>query len=110
MIKLWSGLVNQVAFVDYNPWENTYERPINNIEEPCSDLWRRMFIWWDGKINPCDVDYKSSLSISSIEEKNLSESWNSEKYKNLRLQHLNSKRQSIKPCKSCARYKPCTCA
>ena len=26
---------------------------------PCSELWSRLFIWWDGKVNPCDYDYKS---------------------------------------------------
>ena len=71
MIKLWNGLVDQVAFVDYNPWENSYEKEPNNIEEPCSDLWRRMFIWWDGKVNPCDVDYKSNLKISSINDSSI---------------------------------------
>ena len=49
MTKLWGGLVDQVAFVDYNPWENVYESKENQIKKPCSDLWRRMFIWWDGK-------------------------------------------------------------
>ena len=63
MEKIWGDLVDQVAFVNYNSWENSYNKPPNGIVEPCSDLWRRMFIWWDGKCNPCDVDYKSSLSI-----------------------------------------------
>ena len=31
MIKLWNGLVDQVAFVEYNPWENSYNKPTNNI-------------------------------------------------------------------------------
>ena len=101
MIKLWSGLVDQVAFVDYNPWENSYEKPSNNIEEACSDLWRRMFIWWDGKINPCDVDYKSLLSVGNIKDNNISELWLSKKYNKYREEHLNSKRKNIKPCHSC---------
>ena len=55
MEKFWGELVDQVAFVKYNPWENSYDQPVNYIKEPCSDLWRRMFVWWDGKVNPCDV-------------------------------------------------------
>ena len=101
MIKLWSGLVDQVAFVDYNPWENSYEKPSNDIKEACSDLWRRMFIWWDGKINPCDVDYKSLLSVGNIKDNNVSELWLSKKYNKYREEHLNSKRKNIKPCHSC---------
>ena len=101
MIKLWSGLVDQVAFVDYNPWENTYERPRNEIKEACSDLWRRMFIWWDGKINPCDVDYKSLLTVGNIKSSNVSEVWLSRQYNKYREEHLKSNRKNITPCRSC---------
>jgi len=101
MEEVWGGLVDQVAFVNYNPWENSYNKKSNDIIEPCSDLWRRMFVWWDGKINPCDVDYKSHLSVGNFSKNNLEELWNSEKYKRLREEHLNSNRQTIKPCSSC---------
>ncbi len=101
MIKLWNGLVDQVAFVDYNPWENTYEKKPNNLNEPCSDLWRRMFIWWDGKVNPCDVDYKSNLCLDNIKNSSVSAIWKSEKYEQYRKNHLNKMRCKMTPCKSC---------
>ena len=101
MEKVWGDLVDQVAFVNYNPWENSYNKPSNDIIEPCSDLWRRMFVWWDGKINPCDVDYKSHLSVGNFSGNSIQELWNSEKYKLLRETHLNKKRQKISPCSSC---------
>ena len=101
MEKVWGDLVDQVAFVNYNPWENSYNKPSNDIIEPCSDLWRRMFVWWDGKINPCDVDYKSHLSVGHFSGNSIQELWNSEKYKLLRETHLNKKRQKISPCSSC---------
>ena len=101
MKNLWNGLVDQVAFVEYNPWENSYVKPSNNIMTPCSDLWRRMFIWWDGKVNPCDVDYKSLLSVGNYPNKTLDQLWQSESYNILREKHLEKKRSSIKPCASC---------
>jgi MoaA/NifB/PqqE/SkfB family radical SAM enzyme len=101
MQKVWGGLVDQVAFVQYNPWENVYNQPANGIDKACSDLWRRMFVWWDGKANPCDVDYKSTLLQGSIEELCLSELWQSSGYKELRADHINSKRESRKPCSAC---------
>ena len=88
-------LVDQVAFVDYNPWENTYEKESNDIQQSCSDLWRRMFIWWDGKINPCDVDYKSNLKIGNISNLSISNAWNSKEYSMLRDKHLNKKDQNL---------------
>ena len=101
MHNFWGGLVDQVAFVDYNPWENTYLQKPNNIKKPCSDLWRRMFVWWDGKANPCDTDYKSMLSTGNFKDKNISDLWNSKNYKDLRFKHLNNLRSQVKPCQSC---------
>ena len=44
----------------------------------CSDLWRRMFVWFDGKVNPCDYDYKSLLSNWNAHALSISEIWNSD--------------------------------
>ncbi len=101
MQKLWKDLVDQVAFVDYNPWENVYGRDHNSITKPCSDLWRRMFIWWDGKINPCDTDYKSVLSVGNFNKLGISKSWKSALYENYRKIHKSSNRKNLTPCKSC---------
>ncbi len=100
MENIWGGLVDQVAFVSYNPWENSYDKESNEITEPCSDLWRRMFVWWDGKVNPCDVDYKSKLSTGEFNG-NISLLWNSENYKKLRSLHLDKERKKLKPCNAC---------
>lgn len=102
MESLWGGLVNQVAFVDYNPWENVYEKKSSGIDDPCSDLWRRMFVWWDGKINPCDVDYRSTLMVGSLDEINIRLAWNSSKYRELRKSHLDLKRGFTSPCSNCS--------
>ena len=102
MQRVWGSLVDQVAFVQYNPWENVYSQPTTDLAEPCSDLWRRMFVWWDGKINPCDVDYKSTLSVGTFPENTLSVLWGSPGYSSLRDSHVNARRESISPCNRCA--------
>ncbi|MCM8525792.1 MAG: radical SAM protein [Lentisphaeraceae bacterium] len=101
MIGVWGDLVDQVSFVKYNPWENVYDSPKSNVSEPCSDLWRRMFIWFDGKANPCDTDYKSSLCVGNIIDKSLSELWCSDIYEQLRASHLSGARKQQKPCNQC---------
>ena len=101
MKKLWSELVDQVAFVDYCQWENVYKMRSNEILKPCSELWRRLYIWWDGKANPCEVDYRSILSPGNLKKLNISKLWNSKKYKELRHNHLSSQRKKINPCDRC---------
>jgi radical SAM protein with 4Fe4S-binding SPASM domain len=102
MQSLWGALVDQVAFVSYNPWEDTYHRPVNEISQRCSDLWRRMFVWWDGKVNPCDVDYKSTLSVGNFNADSLGRIWRSVEYEALRGVHLTNDRQNKEPCRRCS--------
>ena len=101
MERLWGGLADQVAFVKYNPWENTYTKPVNDVSSPCSDIWRRMFVWWDGKVNPCDVDYKSTLSVGNISNSSLSALWRCDEYVGLRAKHLEGLRGQTEPCCRC---------
>lgn len=101
MEKFWGDLVDEIAFVKYNPWENTYARPINDETRPCTDLWRRCFVWWDGRMNPCDVDYRSELSIGNVAESSISQLWASEKYNALRKKHLEGRRLEASPCNRC---------
>ena len=101
MEKYWGDFVDQVAFVNYVPWENVYQSKYSGIQTPCSDLWRRMFVWWDGKVNPCDVDYKSKLSVGDIKNSNISELWKSDAYNKLRQQHESKLRSNASPCNRC---------
>ena len=101
MEKFWKDMVDQVAFVDYCPWENVYASKINKLTKPCSELWRRMYVWWDGKTNPCEVDYKSDLTPGDIFNKNISQLWKSPVYQNIRKKHLSKQRKVIEPCSRC---------
>jgi radical SAM protein with 4Fe4S-binding SPASM domain len=101
MEKFWGALVDQVAFVDYNPWENTYQRPVNDVSMPCSDLWRRMFVWFDGTVNPCDVDYLSTLKVGNARGESLSALWKGPKYTAYREEHLSHRRSAVSPCQRC---------
>ena len=102
MQNFWGNLVDQVAFVNYLPWENVYESDHTNIASACSDLWRRMFIWYDGTINPCDVDYKSTLNMGNISNSLISELWRNQPYQDLRNKHMNKLRSSVSPCNKCS--------
>ena len=101
MHNFWGNMVDQVAFVNYVPWENVYVSKEINVPNPCSDLWRRMFVWWDGTANPCDVDYKSKLSLGKLSSNSLSKIWRSNKYNELRNLHLNKQRTKVDPCNKC---------
>jgi hypothetical protein len=101
MSNLWGRYADIIAFTNYTPWESSYDNQKNELTTPCSELWLRMFVWWDGKINPCDFDYKSILSNSNFADIGISETWNSNWFKALRQKHLTKERGDVEPCKRC---------
>lgn len=102
MQQSWGEYVDQITFVKYNPWENVYLSEKTNIVSPCSDLWRRLFIWHDGTVNCCDTDYKSTLLSDSLLESDLEAIWLSPAFNNIREKHLNHLRSSVFPCTNCS--------
>ena len=103
MVDTWGDFADQITYVKYNPWENPYDGERTDITSPCSDLWRRLFIWHDLKLNPCDSDYMSMLSPGSVNDfSDLKQIWHSSHYKDLRAAHLAEKRGDREPCSNCA--------
>jgi len=101
MNEAWKKYADIIAFTNYTPWQSAYENPANDIESPCSELWRRLFVWQDGRVNPCDTDYKSTLSRWNLGTQTLSRIWNSSEYNELRRLHLAKERNKIEPCRRC---------
>ena len=84
-----------------NRWD-TYHNPKDIAGQlPCNYLWERMYIWYDGLCNPCDIDYKSELSVGSVLDQSISQIWHNKKFTELRNAHLNSKRNMVYPCDRC---------
>ena len=81
---------------------NTYENDIlPEIKDPCENLWDRMYVWFDGKVNPCDADYKSYLSYGSAKEFSLKELWNNKMIERNRKIHCANNRHELNPCDRC---------
>lgn len=100
--KFWSELADNVGYAHIRNQWNTYANPLqpNNIE-PCALLWDRMYIWFDGTCNPCELDYKSTLSPGSIKTNTIREIWHGAKYEALRETHGSNRRTENSPCDRC---------
>jgi len=101
--KFWEKYVDHVVFVKEQIRWDTYNNIPDGIISPCVYLWERMYVWFDGTTNPCDVDYKSELSMGKLDylKNNIKEIWHSKEFQTLRQKHLINERQSIKPCDRC---------
>ena len=97
-IKRSDHVTSGAALERWDTYNNTEHL---NINDPCENLWDRMYVWFDGKVNPCDADYKSYLSYGNLKDSSLKDIWNNEEIKKLRLDHLNNNRKNINPCNKC---------
>ena len=82
-------------------WDTYNNKPHDKITDACENLWDRMYVWFDGKINPCDADYKSYLNYGDAKKNNLKKIWNDKIIEKTRRMHLVKERNKIVPCDRC---------
>lgn len=101
MSDFWSERVDEVTIKPAIPRWDSYNNDLTYRSEPCELLWERLYVWYDGKINPCDFDYKSYLSVGNIKETTIKDAWLGKGYMKLREAHSAAKRGKITPCDRC---------
>ena len=99
-INCYEKYADEVVMKPAYPRWNTYlNDPEPDFIKPCGYLWERMYVWFDGKVNPCDADYKSYLSPGKLGNKSLKECW--EDLSKLRSIMIKGKRKEVNPCDRC---------
>jgi len=68
----------------------------------CPDLFRRMFVFWDGPVGPCCGDWERKLIMGDATGTSLAEIWNCDGYKALRGAHLKGSYPDIPACRCCS--------
>lgn len=101
MIDFWSARVDEVTIKPAIPRWDSYNNDLTFRLEPCELLWERSYVWYDGKINPCDFDYKSYLSVGNVEKTSIKDAWLGKGYMKLREAHSAAKRGKVTPCDRC---------
>lgn len=98
----WGTGVSSVTLADTVRRWDTYKNALHpENASVCSFLFDRMYVWFDGKCNPCDEDYKSELSYGDATQQPLKEIWNGPKLARLRALHFAGRRGEINPCDRC---------
>ena len=68
----------------------------------CPDLFRRIFVFWDGPAGPCCGDWDRRLLVGRANLKSLGEIWRGRAYGKLRAAHLAGRYEDIPACRSCS--------
>lgn len=80
-------------------WDTYNNQIYENDLRPCGLPFERLYIWFDGITNPCDVDYKSYLSSGNVKYSSIKECW--QNLSSLRSAMISNKRQEYVPCDRC---------
>lgn len=68
----------------------------------CPDLFRRMFVFWDGPVGPCCGDWERRLILGNALESPLADIWLGEAYRSLRRAHLEKRYADVPACRACS--------
>ena len=105
--KFWENYSDD-AYLNYpeERWNTYANQKHPELRKSCLYPWERMYIWHDGTVNPCDVDYKSFLSPGNLKDIGSIETcWR--QLNSLRASHLSQNRSMINPCDRCGVYHEC---
>ena len=69
---------------------------------PCSWVFRRMYICWDGNVSFCCLDSEAETLLGDIKEMSIKEIWHSPKLQEIRQAHLNGNFNDIPLCDKCS--------
>jgi len=99
---LWAPMVDEFAIHSADYRLDIYEHPIILESKQCNLLWERVYIWWDGSVNPCDIDYKSNLCLGKVgKDISIQSVWNGEQMRQMRQNHANGRKSMHYPCNRC---------
>lgn len=100
--EFWKEIVDFVVYVRMiDRWDlyNNSKDMMSNT--PCHYLGRNLSIYFDGSVNPCDIDYQGELTVGDLNDKTIRELWNGDEYKKLFDAHKQNSRKDYFPCDRC---------
>lgn len=68
----------------------------------CPDLFRRLFVFWDGPAGPCCGDWERRLIMGDAWTESLAGIWRGPAYERLREAHTSGRYESIGACRACS--------
>ena len=105
-VEFWKDKVDLVSLVDYqNPLgHDKTDRTSSEVEDTffaCSQLWQRLFIWWDGSVHLCCGDYEGEINLGNVNDMTVEEVWTGQRLSKIRELHQTGQFRRIKLCDRC---------
>jgi radical SAM protein with 4Fe4S-binding SPASM domain len=81
------------------------EEQLSNGERlPCRQLWRLLYVSWDGEVMPCCLDGSRQLRIGNLHGSSLEQLWKSPRIREIRRIHIQKLYDNIPLCSQCENW------
>ena len=97
-IEHWRTKADKIHITDLHNWAGTLHQR-SEVNYPCYRPWLTFTALWDGRVSLCCADFDGRTILGDLRTHTISEIWNSDAYKALRREHLESGGPAI--CRSC---------
>lgn len=97
-IEHWRQRADKIHITDLHNWAGTLNKH-SEVNYPCYRPWLTFTALWDGRVSLCCADFDGSTILGDLRTQTISEIWNSDTYRALRREHLESGGPDI--CRAC---------
>jgi radical SAM protein with 4Fe4S-binding SPASM domain len=97
-IEHWTRVADKIHINDLHNWAGTLHKE-SDVNYPCYRQWLTFTVLWDGRVSLCCADFDGQVVLGDLNTSSIQEIWNSEPYRKVRREHLESGGPEI--CRSC---------
>ena len=97
-IEHWRARADKIHVTDLHNWAGTLNQK-SDVNYPCYRPWLTFTALWDGRVALCCADFDGRTILGDLRTHTIKEIWNSDAYRALRREHLESGGPAI--CQSC---------
>jgi len=102
----WENIVDEVKIGKTNlsrvPNKLKAQETIRHFYKPCTEVWQKLSVDWDGKVSACCADWDNFMTIGDVNKQTLKDIWdNSEDLKVFRKLLGQMKHKSLTMCSVC---------
>lgn len=97
-IKMWRPIINRIAV-------STERNPLGTKKKiehfPCSQIWQRLMICWDGEVRMCCGDWYGEYVLGNIKKASIYNIWHGKKLNKIRKIHSKGDFNKMPLCARC---------
>jgi hypothetical protein len=97
-IEHWKQIADKIHVTDLHNWAGTLNTE-SDVNYPCYRPWLTFTALWDGRVSLCCADFDGRVVLGDLNTSSIQDIWNSEPYRKVRREHLESGGPDI--CRSC---------